>query len=102
MESRRTIADALVSAQPGVRNFPVVQKYVDGMLKAEDASILKAMKMLLMEGRILAEPSAAVGLAAVLEDTYTPNSDEKVCFVISGGNVGFDQLRQLDDVSYGI
>lgn len=102
VESHRTIADALVSAQPGGRNFPVVQKYVDGMLKAEDASILKAMKMLLMEGRILAEPSSAVGLAAVLEDTYTPNRDEKVCFVISGGNVGFDQLRQLDDVSYGI
>ncbi|MFA7745861.1 threonine/serine dehydratase [Salinicoccus roseus] len=102
VESCRTIADALVSVQPGVRNFPVVQKYVDGMLKTEDASILKAMKMLLMEAKILAEPSAAVGLAAVLEGAYVPQRNEKVCFVISGGNVGFDQLVQLDDVSYDI
>ncbi|WP_031547572.1 threonine ammonia-lyase [Salinicoccus luteus] len=102
VESRSTIADALVSVQPGARNFPVVQKYADGMLKAGDESILKAMKMLLMEGKILAEPSAAVGLAAVLEDAYAPERDEKVCFVISGGNVGFDQLGQLENIRYDI
>ncbi|WP_342388355.1 threonine ammonia-lyase [Salinicoccus bachuensis] len=100
IESRRTIADALVSVQPGARNFPIVQKYADGMLKAEDASILKAMKMLLMEGKILAEPSAAVGLAAVLEGRYVPQKGEKVCFVISGGNVGFDQLGMLENIRY--
>lgn len=96
VESRSTIADALVTDQPGRHNFPIVQTYTDGMLKAADAAIIKATKMLLMEAKILAEPSGAVGLAAILEGTYSPASDEKVCFVISGGNIGFEQLAQLE------
>ncbi|TVT28257.1 threonine/serine dehydratase [Salinicoccus cyprini] len=100
IESRTTIADALVTDQPGVHNFPVIERYADGMLKADEDSILKAMKLLLMEAKILAEPSGAIGLAAFLDGSHVPAADEKVCFVISGGNVGFDQLSQLETIHY--
>ncbi|MFC3419539.1 threonine/serine dehydratase [Salinicoccus hispanicus] len=100
VESTSTIADALVTDQPGERNFPIVQMYADGMLKASETSISKATKLLLMEGKILAEPSGAISLAAILDGSYLPAADEKVCFVISGGNVGFEQLAQLETVQY--
>ncbi|WP_411843325.1 threonine/serine dehydratase [Salinicoccus sp. HZC-1] len=93
---QKTIADALVSDQPGERNFPIVQENVDGMLAVADEFILKAMKLLFMEGKIVAEPSSSVGAGAVLEGVIEVSAEDKVCFVISGGNVGLDMLKEVD------
>lgn len=94
-----TIADALASIIPGEVCFPYVQKYTDGILKVDESHILKGMKLLLMEGKILAEPSSCIGIGAVLQNEIRFNKDEKVCFIISGGNVGFDQLKYLEGVN---
>ncbi|WP_020006703.1 threonine/serine dehydratase [Salinicoccus albus] len=88
--AKETIADALVTDQPGEKNFPIVQKYSDGMLSADDETILKAMELLLSEGKILAEPSASITLAALMEDKLDAGPNDKVCLVLSGGNAGLD------------
>ncbi len=90
-----TIADALVTDQPGERNFPIVRENVDGMLAVSEDCILKGMKLLLMEGKIVAEPSSSVGPGAVMEGLLDVKSEDEVCFVISGGNVGLDILERL-------
>lgn len=83
----------------GEKCFPCVQAHADGVVPVEDRDTLQAMKLLLMEGKLLCEPSSAIGIGAVLAGLIHVQPEEKVCFVISGGSVGFEQLRMLDDVA---
>ncbi len=100
MPEVKSVADALVSNRPGLKCFPVVRDHVDGFAAVDDMYMLKAMKMLLMEGKILAEPSSCIGMGAVMQGNISVNPEDKVCFVISGGNLGFEQLELLGGVTY--
>ena len=72
---------------------------MDEVFPVSDEYLLKAMKLLLTEGKILAEPSSCIGIAAVLQGLLTVRPEEKVCFLVSGGSVGLSQLDQLKDVT---
>ncbi|CAM4346508.1 threonine ammonia-lyase [Lacicoccus alkaliphilus] len=100
VESAKTIADALVVNRPGTSNFEVVQKHVDDVLNVSDETMLRAQKMMLMEGKILAEVSSCIGLGALLDRKLDVSEDETVCLIISGGNLGFEQLELLEDIEY--
>ena len=93
---RRTLADALVSQMPGRKCFPVVQRYVDQVVPVADSAMLRAMKLLLLQGKLLAEPSSCIGMGAVLQETLRFRETERVCFLVSGGSVGLSQLAALD------
>lgn len=96
---RQTLADALVSQLPGSKCFPVVQKYVDQVAPVSEDALLKGMKLLLTEGKLLAEPSSCIGLGAVLQGRLSVGEEEKVCFLISGGSVGISQLDMLKGIT---
>lgn len=96
----KTVADALVAQIPGEVCFPYVQKYVDQIYDVDEDYILKARKLLLMEGKILCEPSSAIGIGAILQGLIKFLPEDKVCFLISGGNLAFSQLSLLDQVEY--
>ena len=57
------------------------------------------MKLLLLEGKLLCEPSSAIGMGATLRGQLQLRRTDKVCFVISGGNVALEQLHRLEDVA---
>ena len=97
---KKTIADALVSQTPGKLCFPVIQQNADGILDVNDEYILKGQKLLLMEGKLLAEPSSCIGIGAVLEGLISFAHDDNVCFIITGGKVGFEQIERLKDVKF--
>ena len=88
-----TVADGIRTAIPGELTFPIVQKYVDDMLLVSDDEILQAERLLLERCKLLAEPTGAVSLAAVLfgklPETFR---GRKVVALISGGNVALPQL----------
>ena len=52
-----------------------------------------------MEGKLLCEPSSAIGIGAVLRGQLPVRKGDKVCFVISGGSVALEQLHRLEDVA---
>ena len=93
VEQKKSIADALVSNHPGTKCFPVIQKNVDRIVTVSDESIIEAQKLLLLEGKIFAEASGCLGIAAVLENKVKFEKNRKVCFFISGGNCLLEQLR---------
>ena len=95
----KSVADALVSNMPGSLCFPVVAQHVDGFAAVDDEYLLKGMKLLLLEGKLLAEPSSAIGLGAVLQGLLPVGPTDKVCFLISGGSVSLEQLDMLKEVS---
>ena len=93
VESKRTIADALVSQIPGSVCFPYVAENVDGIVDVDEEFILNGMKLLLLEGKLLCEPSSGIGLGAVMQGLIPIRQADKVCFLISGGSVSLDQLK---------
>lgn len=93
-----TVADALIGLTPGSKCFPVIRENVEGVVPVGDAYTLRAMALLLKEGKILAEPSGCIGIGAVLAGEIPVKPEENVCFLISGGNIGISQLRMLEDI----
>lgn len=98
VEQKKTLADALVAPIPGELCFPCVAANVDRFADVEDTDMFRAMKLLLTEGKILAEPSSAIGMGAVLAGQLPVRKEDKVCFLISGGSVALDQLDRLKDI----
>jgi len=99
VEQKPTIADALVSQIPGTICFPCVAAHTDGFADVAEDFILKGMKLLLMEGKLLCEPSSGIGIGAVLQGLIPVKPTEKVCFLISGGSISFEQLRLLENIA---
>ncbi len=81
-----TIADGLKPALVGERNFRIAQKYVAGSFRVDDDEIRHALALLLFAGKVLAEPSGAAALAAVLRKEL-PEQPRRVGVIVSGGNV---------------
>lgn len=96
---QRSVADALLTQKPGERNYPIVTANVSQFVGVRDEFMLKAMKLLLLEGKILAEPSSSIVIGAALQGVLPVKKTDKVCFVISGGNVGLDQIAKLEAVT---
>ena len=92
---KKSLADALVCLSPGEKCFPVVSKYCDGVFAVEDKYMLKAMGTLLTVGKIFAEPSSCIGMGAVLQGLFPVSKNKKICFLISGGNAGLEQVYKL-------
>ena len=98
VEKNNTIADGLVSLIPGDVCFPYVAENTDAFADVAEEFILKGMKLLLLEGKLLCEPSSAVGIGAVLQGLIHLNPTDKVCFFISGGSVSLEQIRLMENI----
>ena len=90
-----TLADGLMITKTGEFNYPLIDKYVDEIVPASDEFIKKALLEIIFKGKLLVEPSAAIGLAAALEGTFKVKPGEKVCFFLSGGNIDPDKLASF-------
>ena len=88
-----TIADGLRSPKPGELTFPVVRELAESIVLVTEDEIRAAVKYLLLRLKILAEPSGAVPVAAVLFHKLPPEI-RSVGVVISGGNVDFEDLAK--------
>lgn len=90
-----TLADGLMITKTGEFNYPLIDKYVDEIVPASDEFIKKALLEIIFKGKLLVEPSAAIGLAAALEGTFKVKPGEKICFFLSGGNIDPDKLASF-------
>ncbi len=86
-------ADALGAKRIGSLAWPVTQQHVQTTFMLSDASIRDAQLWLWQHLKIAAEPSAALGLAALKTDMYRAKKDEKVCLVICGANLDIATLK---------
>ena len=89
-----TIADGTRTDHGVERNFEVIRQRVDQLVQAEDEWIRKAVKLLVSKAKIVAEPSSVMGVAAVLGGHLRFEPEQKVCFVLSGGNNDLGLLAQ--------
>ena len=98
VEKKPTVADALVSLTPGDVCFPHVAASVDAFADVDEEFILKGMKLVITEGKLLCEPSSGIGAGAILQGLVPVKETDRICLFVSGGSVSLEQLRSLEDI----
>lgn len=90
----RTIADGQQANIPGAMTFAVNRRLVDEIVLATDEEILDAMVFLFDRCKVVAEPSGACALAALLAGNVDARG-LRIGVTISGGNVGVRRFAEL-------
>jgi threonine dehydratase len=90
----RTIADGQQVPTPGELTWPVIRERVDDVTVASDAQIVEAMRFLFERVKIVAEPSGACALAALLAGRVDARG-LRVGVLITGGNVSAGRFASL-------
>lgn len=88
-----TIADGIAVRVPVAEALDDMRGLVDDAILAREDSIVQAMRLIHRHVGLVAEPSAAVGIAAVLEEPGK-FQDQLVGTIVCGGNLTVEQMRQ--------
>jgi threonine dehydratase len=92
----RTIADGTRTQALGERTFAHLAAYVDGIVTVSEPQIAAAVRLIAERARLVAEPSGALALAAIMfrgAELGRADIDGDVVGVVSGGNVDPEQYR---------
>lgn len=93
LEKSSSIADGLMAVEIGRLPFAHHQVYVDDVVTVPDAATTRAVRYLLDRMKLVAEPSGAITVAALLERIVVPQG--VTVAVLSGGNIEWDGLASL-------
>lgn len=85
------------AVDPGDLVFPITQSYVSDVVLVDDHAIRQAQHALWQNLRIITEPAAAAGIAALRTGAYQPRPGERVAVTISGANTTPLTLPSRDD-----
>ncbi len=85
-KGRRTICDAIMTPIPNEVTFPINLDLLAGGLVASDAEVQDAMRFAFEHYKIVVEPGAAVGIAAVLSGRIDIRG-QAIATVVTGGNI---------------
>ena len=87
-----TIADGIAVRIPVAQALEDMKSLVDEAILVEDGSILKAVRLIHQHLGIVVEPSAAVGIAALIENPGL-FEQQTVSTILTGGNLTGDQIK---------
>jgi len=90
----RSICDAIVTPTPGEITFAINKRLLSGGIAVDDWSVKQAMKTALTCLKLVVEPGASVGLAALLSGAF-PIKGQTVMVILSGGNIELEVLLAL-------
>jgi len=85
-KGRRTICDSIMTPIPNDVTFPINRALLEGGVVASDDAVRAAMRFAFERYKIVVEPGAAVGLAAVLSGDVDIRG-RTVATIVTGGNV---------------
>jgi threonine dehydratase len=85
-----TIADGLATRTPDANNVRAIRDLVDDVRLVREVDMLMAVRHLLFEEHVVAEPAGAAATAALLQ---TPKPAGNVVVLVTGSNIAPDVLR---------
>lgn len=91
--SATTIADGLAVRHPLAANVTAVRELVNDVVGVTEAEMLEAIRVLRAEAGVIAEPSGAAALAAVLRP---PERSGTIVALVTGRNISPDIARQVE------
>jgi threonine dehydratase len=92
-DSTSTIADGVAGRRPIPAVLDDLLLVADDAVLVQEASIIAGMRMLLDHAGLVVEPSAALGIAAILEDRDR-FAGRHVVTIVCGSNVDVDAYRR--------
>lgn len=84
-----TVADGARTPYLGEITFPLVLRYVAGMMTVSDEELLRTMFFLWERMKTVIEPTGALGAAGLFERGVDVPAGARVGVIVSGGNVDF-------------
>ena len=93
LERTQSIADGLMAVRIGDAPFAHHARYLDECVTVEEDAIRDGVRFLLDRLKLVAEPSGAITLAALLSGAVTPRGETVA--VLSGGNIEWPGLEAL-------
>lgn len=82
----QTIADGTRTLSVGRHNWAILKDGIEGIVEVPEDAIREAVRLLFSLANLKAEPTGALGVAALLTDP-TRFEGRRVCCVVTGGNV---------------
>jgi len=95
VEMGQTFADGLRVSKAEPITYELIRDYVDNLITIGEEPIYRGVRQAALRSKIVAEPSACVGLAAALDGQIDMGAGRKVCFVITGGNMDAQVLADI-------
>ena len=89
-----TIADGIRLRTPGERTFAIMQSHLDDVLVVSDDDVLETLRFIIQRMKLVAEPTGAVALAAVMRG-LVPERFQRVGVFVTGGNLDPALLSRL-------
>lgn len=86
----RTIADGLRTAL-SQRTFNIIREFVDDIVLVKEDEIVEAVRLIWERMKIIAEPSSAVTLAAIL-NKKEELQNKRIGIILTGGNVDLKRI----------
>lgn len=90
-----SVADGLNAPFGGAWTIPLGARFLDDIVLLPDPEILSGVRFAGERMKQVAEPAGAAALAAVLHGRIPIRDGERVCVILSGGNVAIDRLGDL-------
>lgn len=90
-----TIADGTRTDHANPDNFAMIEARVDTLCTVDDDVLRQALVLLMTRAKLTVEPSGALPVAAALAGKLPVNREDKVVFVLSGGNIDPALAAQL-------
>jgi len=95
LEQLATLADGLAAPFTSALNLSIVQTYVDDVVIVSDDEIVESMRLILHHSKLLAEPAAAAGVAALVTGKAAVPVGAETAAIITGGNIDLSKLKTL-------
>lgn len=95
VEPEPTLCDGLRPRQVGRLTFSIFSRLAEAVVLVEEEEVKRAVRLLLARAKILAEPSGAAGLAALLAGRLPLPPGSRVGVILSGGNVDARVLARI-------
>jgi threonine dehydratase len=88
-----TIADGLATLNPSETNVQEIRQLVDEVRLVSEKEMLDAIRLLLLDEHVVAEPAGAAATAAFLHDP-SAHADQTVALLVTGANISAGVLCQ--------
>jgi len=86
IEPPQSIADGALTLALAPITFELIRRYARDILTVSDDALVEALRLVATELKLVIEPTAALGLAAVLQQ-QAPVAGQRIGIILSGGNV---------------
>lgn len=90
----QTIADGARTISLGSQNWEIIRSGVAEIVEVSEEKIVEAARLYFSLANLKVEPTGALSLGAILENSINLTG-KKICVVVSGGNVDAEIYRQI-------